>query len=171
MLTELPEQIDPLKLAKKGETLTGCYDIAHLLRVHDRLSVRQGQVAFTWHFRLNTAYRAVIQGQLHSTLSMICQRCLQPMHYTVHSETALMVLRPGESEELLPVGFEPLILEQMPVSLLSLVEDELILALPIIAKHETCPANEYHLADDTEPVAETEPRPNPFAVLATLKKH
>lgn len=170
MLTELPEQIDPLRLAKNEVKLTGCYDISRLIRLQDRLCEVRGQVEFSWLFRFNEDRRAVIQGHIQAILPMICQRCLKPMEYAVQAETALAVLRVGESEDLIPEGFEPLILEQMPVSLLSLVEDELILALPIIAKHEHCPANEYVLADE-DTLAPEEKRPNPFAVLAALKKH
>lgn len=170
MLTELPEQIDPLRLAKNDAKLKGCYDISRLTRLHDRLCEIRGQVEFNWFFHINDQHRAVIQGHIQASLPMICQRCLKPVDYPVHTETALMVLREGESEDIVPDGFEPLILEQMPVSLLSLVEDELILALPIIAKHEQCPVNEHVLAEEDSPAPE-EKRPNPFAVLATLKKH
>ncbi|OUD12473.1 YceD family protein [Thioflexithrix psekupsensis] len=175
MLTQLPKTIDPLRLAKQAETLTGRYEIHQLPRLHDRLCELRGHAEFNWSFSLNEEQQILIQGWIRALLPMICERCLQPVDYVLTASTALMVLRPGQSEDQVPDEFEALLLTQMPVSLLSLVEDELVLALPIIPKHDQCPNNLNVIADETvhvdpadEPVAI---KPNPFAVLATLKKH
>ena len=52
---------------------------------------------------------------------------------------------------------------------LSLVEDELILALPLVPRHEVCPqALPVDAVDEAFEAASQ--RPNPFAALAALKK-
>jgi uncharacterized protein len=50
--------------------------------------------------------------------------------------------------------------------LLALVEDELLLALPIVPRHDACPAPLPAPSDDLS----EEPRANPFAALAALKR-
>jgi uncharacterized protein len=47
------------------------------------------------------------------------------------------------------------------------VEDELILALPLVPRHDACPQPLAAPATAEEPLAE---RPNPFAALAALKR-
>ena len=53
------------------------------------------------------------------------------------------------------------------LDLRELVEDELLLALPIVPRHEVCPEPLPQPADDAAPA---EPAPHPFAALAALKR-
>ena len=54
--------------------------------------------------------------------------------------------------------------------LLELLEDELIMALPPIPKHDACPQTPKFEAADADFAGEAEPKPNPFAVLQKLKR-
>jgi uncharacterized protein len=104
--------------------------------------------------------------ELDGELSLRCQRCLGPLSQPVHSEREI-VLVPGadefaqredeaESEDVIP---EVARLELMP-----LLEEELLLALPLALRHEegACGAVLEAVA---EPVAAS-----PFAALARLKQ-
>jgi uncharacterized protein len=53
------------------------------------------------------------------------------------------------------------------LDLVELIEDELLLALPLVPRHETCP--QPLLAGEPEALADDEP-PHPFAALAALKR-
>ena len=71
--------------------------------------------------------------------------------------------------------YEPLLLDDSLVSVAELVEDELLLCLPIVPKHDTeeCNANS-HVEDNIEQSSdiesESKPKKNPFAALADLKR-
>ncbi len=96
---------------------------------------------------------------------MCCQRCMQAMPVRVDAEVHIALLRQGEDEDSVADEYETLIIDESLMSLRDLVEDELILALPLVAMHETRDCN----VSLPEEQAETENRPNPFAVLAELK--
>ncbi|MDP1159869.1 YceD family protein, partial [Klebsiella variicola] len=49
-----------------------------------------------------------------------------------------------------------------------LIEDELLLALPLVPRHANCPQPLPGAGEQAEP--EAEQRPNPFAALAALKR-
>jgi len=104
---------------------------------------------------------------------MICQRCMKPMSVQVASEVSLGIVSSDARAAQLPEGFEPLIVEEEPIALARVVEDELILALPIVALHEdqACePVLEELQAEADKIERQTEAQTNPFAALSELKR-
>ena len=166
MLTGLPEFVAPIQLAKQHQILKGNIPLEKMTRIHSSLNEVKGEVHFDWQFSMDDEQHPIVNGTLQTKLPMICQRCLQPMLYSLDVEIALLIT--FAEEEDVPLGYEMLILtNHQPISLIQLVEDELVLALPIVPKHDTCPYNEYAL-DDTTPVEKE--KYNPFHVLNQLKK-
>lgn len=166
MSTELPEFIEPLRLAQHERSLQGLLPIAQMARLQDSLCDNQGEISVVLQFQYDDQHRPVILGKIQGQLALLCQRCLQPMQYVLQREVVLFILKTGQSDEGLPETADFLTLEQNSLSLWDLVEDEIILSLPIVALHEQCPQNEYSLPDE---IAQAD-RPNPFQLLAKLKK-
>ncbi len=106
-------------------------------------------------------------------LAIACQRCLGPVvvplvvdrWFRFVADEATAEIEDNDSEE------DVLALEPRP-DLLHLIEDELLMELPLVPMHGVCPAPLPHLAAD--PVVQegdpTPPRPHPFADLAKLRK-
>lgn len=95
-----------------------------------------------------------------------CQRCLRPVEATLKVNRSFLFV-PGEdaAAQLDTDSEDDVIALTRALDLRELIEDELLLALPIVPKHETCPTPlrapiDGDLVDD---------KPNPFAVLAALK--
>ncbi|MBT3066006.1 DUF177 domain-containing protein [Rhodoferax sp. U11-2br] len=104
-----------------------------------------------------------------TTMPQICQRCLGPV------DVALQVNREFRFVETEAVAEqqddeceEDLLVISREFDLATLVEDEVLMALPLVPRHETCPVNVKMLAVDDDFEAPVE-KPNPFAVLAQLK--
>ena len=115
-------------------------------------------------------------------MGLICQRCLQPLavdlaidrtfRFARDDEEAAQLDQVAEDEDVLALG--------RPLDLLSLLEDELIMALPIVPRHQVCPQplaawrepSEPGAAEGNSRPAAQDPtlRPHPFAVLGTLKR-
>lgn len=165
MLRLLPEFIEPLQLAEKKCTLEGHLPLERLTRLRESLSEGQGKIFLHWSFSQDDKLRPTVYGRLTGQLPMICQRCLKPMLWTFDNPVNLIIVPEQEPEEDdLFAEFEVITL-QTPMSLYAMAEDELILALPIVAKHENCTVNtEQQLTD------ELPQRENPFQILATLKQ-
>jgi uncharacterized protein len=110
-----------------------------------------------------------------------CQRCLEGYAEPVATSMRFEVFATDEAADSAPMDDDELdaIVGSKRFSLLELIEDEVLLALPAAPKHAVCPAVHESLvtgADgEVEPEAapeEEEKRPSPFAALAGLKtKH
>lgn len=168
MLETLPEWIDSKRLAVKGHHLIGQVAISKLSqRLCDTLYDTDGYVQVDWKFLLDDKKRPTIFGNIKTQFQMLCHRCLTPVVIEVDTKIALVVFNkePSLYEEL-PPDYDAITLPNKPVSLLTLIENELILALPIVAKHEICPSNQFQLPDEA-----IEQDDNPFHLLAKIIKN
>jgi uncharacterized protein len=164
----LPKQIDPIHLAQQAVVLKGEINFEDMPRLQSSLYDKQGKATFEWQFSQDDDKRCFITGYVNATVGLICQRCLQPVAWVVNQKIGLMLLTQQHTEENLPDGYEALELEHNPIQLISLVEDELILALPIIPTHDICPDNHYQQAESWDTFREQN---NPFSVLKNLKNN
>lgn len=169
MLMELPASFDPFRAAAEGRVLSGEVATAGLARLADSvLRVLDDRVALELRFGEEAGAKAVVQGRLSVQVELECQRCLSPMPHRLDAVLQLALIRFEAEQEALPEGFESLLVEDDDLDLKALIEDELILALPLVPMHpQTCrvwrdPQGE---AEAVEPEKE-----NPFSVLAQLKK-
>jgi uncharacterized protein len=100
------------------------------------------------------------QGQLR------CQRCLNSLDYPVRLETRLLLLDQASLDALEDEEEEfDSILADIHLNVLDLLEDEILLSLPIAPKHE------LGACQMTDGVNTHREEKNPFAVLAKLKRN
>jgi len=126
-------------------------------------------------WRLSLQYQPTAEGSkplwLHLSASaevtQTCQRCLEPVRLPVQVEAAFRFVA-DEATALAEDDDceEDLLVFEHPFNLLALVEDELLLALPLIPMHERCTPLPGATTPDPEPEAA---RPHPFAVLERLR--
>ncbi len=108
--------------------------------------------------------------QAQAAVWLTCQRCLQPFTVPLHIDQRIRFVR-GEAEaEALDAEIEDDVLAlSKSLDLRALVEDELLLALPIVPRHDSCPQPlPVPLGADAMPEDVPE-RPHPFAALQRLK--
>ncbi len=123
--------------------------------------------------------------QAHAELDMECQRCLHPVREHMSVSRSLRFARDeAEAARLDADSDDDVLAVSRQFHLLELVEDELIMAQPIVPRHDECPSDIVNLMqDDSEtpvpggvsaeaPQGEPAPeaKPHPFAALAALKK-
>ncbi len=115
----------------------------------------------------------LITGHVAGQVEQQCQRCLEPVAGELDVDLRLAVVVPGD-EELVPADFEPWQADAADVTLGELIEDELLLALPMVARHadDRCGELAARLTGgrDQADDAEADERDNPFAVLRALKR-
>ena len=103
-------------------------------------------------------------------LPMQCQRCLSPVLETVQAQRSFrFVADEATAAALDDEAEEDILVISRDFDALALVEDELILSLPLVPLHEVCPEIVPMSAVDPE-FEQAAERPNPFGVLAGLKK-
>lgn len=114
----------------------------------------------------------VVFWQLNTTgvLWQTCQRCLDPVAVSLAVDSELALLEDENHVALLDEGTEIILIDELTddnkLWLLSMIEDELLVDLPLAPKHDDCEMAVTEVGELPEAVAEKE---NPFAVLASLK--
>ena len=102
---------------------------------------------------------------------LTCQRCLRPLEVPIEIDRELRFVRDEAEAEALDAELDEDVLAlPRSLDLRELVEDELLLALPLVPRHEECPQPLPHAAGDEDLPDEAAQRPNPFAALGRLKK-
>jgi len=125
------------------------------------------------------------QGELvaQACLPWTCQRCLQPVELPVEVSRKLRFVQDEATAALLDAELDDDVLVlSRSYDLIALIEDELIMASPIVPFHDECPVVLPMSASDPgvdEPLAEQAPdgdepvqpgaKPHPFAALAQFK--
>ena len=173
MLSLLPDFADPLRLCALGKSYEGTVALAVLPRLAPLLTSSEGEAAFVLAFDTDAERRPVVSVSVAARLAVRCQRCLQPMMVDVDSTSRLAVVSGPDQAERLPDELEPLLVEDGNLELRSLIEDELILAVPSAPLHAPVECevdlNELNRFDGDDSAQSDDVRESPFAALAKLK--
>lgn len=168
MKERLPVHVDPWRLARKGEQLRGVLQIGEMERLQGSLSDSSGDAAVELTFETDERGHPVVHGMVVAELALACQNCLQTYRQPVTANMRLAVVANEEQAEMVSGDHEPLLVSEGQLFLMDMIEDELILALPIIPRHPEgeCPQEQTTVdGEGGQPAAD-----NPFAVLRSLKK-
>ena len=171
-----PLRLDVAAFAKEAGQLDGRWPLRELVRLHDVAHAEtrpDKDDAVVWQARGELQRVSGGEGQpwLHvkasAGMALECQRCLSPVVEQLAVERSFLFVHGEDAAAQLDADSEDDVLAlTRALDLRELIEDELLLALPLVPRHAVCPeplplAETPDLADD---------KPNPFAVLAALKR-
>ena len=169
----LPLQVDPFRMAELGREFEGTMELRLMKRLVPLLRTDAGTIQIKLDFGADAAGVRFMHGLVTGELSLQCQRCMGAMRFPLHIDFRLALLRDETQLERLTEEYEPLLVEAVPIYIADVIEDETLLAVPQIPKHDEgeCSVS-IAVASDELPGTEkdTQVKPNPFAVLAKLKK-
>ncbi len=170
MQKQMPETVNFVRQVELNRTLEGKYPLAKLERLHDFLADSdahdKGQVTAKIEFCHSVGF-ASIKGRVSAKLLVECQRCLNPMEIEIDGRFKFALVSSEEEAELLPDEFEPYLLEGEEQSIIELVEDELLLSLPMVIKHNN--ACSAVMTQQQEEIQAQKEAAHPFAALRDLK--
>ncbi|MCH8491955.1 MAG: 23S rRNA accumulation protein YceD [Idiomarina sp.] len=167
----IPLSVDPVRNSGKRLSFDGYIPSKHLPRLNEVLASPCSDVEATLSFATDEQKIHYFRGHAKAKVELICQRCGEPMAHELAVEFQYAPITKRQTVEDLPEHYEAAELNELGEVLLHpLVEDELLLALPIVAKHteQDCAIKSDTMSYGDIP-AEAEKR-NPFAVLQKLKK-
>ncbi|HEX7338597.1 MAG TPA: YceD family protein [Rhodanobacteraceae bacterium] len=129
-----------------------------------------GVVEYTLDFGRDEFGTAYLTVQATAPLTLVCQRSLEPFVLPVTVDSHLGLIRREDEEAGLPPGFEPLMVVDDHVDPAAVIEDELLLAVPLvpISPQSGWPDEGMESSAPDAPAVEVED--NPFAVLRELKR-
>ena len=164
-------------LAESGELLSGKTPLQQLERLAHESSESQADAVITWQAvaelrpGVTGAFDSWLHLQASVSLPLTCQRCMGPArtplrvdqwYRFVASEDIAMAEDDSSDEDLLVMAPQ--------FDLLGLLEDELLMALPLVPMHDECPVLPVFSAGVQDVLEGASDKPNPFAALAKLKK-
>jgi uncharacterized protein len=168
-------RLDVKSFADEGAELSGVSPVQQHARLMAETQGRGAQSPVSWSASGEMRNRQHVQPEVwvhlkaRVTLPLTCQRCLEPVEVPVSVERSfrfvsgeeMAAAQDDESEE------DVLALSRS-FDLVELVEDELLMEIPLAPRHETCPPVKLALADASFESAAGR-QENPFASLGRLK--
>ena len=171
------KELDILKFAKNGASLSGQYSIDTFPRLLEEDVLENPTQLVRWSLKgeeiksQDGGNQIWLHLSANTQIALNCQRCLAASEFDLDVtrsfrfvENEQIALSQDDENE------EDLLVLDKKFNALELIEDELIMSLPIIPRHASC--HNLYLADLVAENAQNTDfeRPNPFAVLQKLKK-
>jgi DUF177 domain-containing protein len=193
-----PRQLDVFEFARSGRQAAGVVRVSQLPRMLNEVPADapadERDTAFTWQAEGSTQPELQDDGTegpqpylrlaIHGSAWLECQRCLAPYEQAFNVDAIYRIVGTEAEAEEFPLDEDEVevIVGSRQFDLVELIEEELLLSLPLVPKHEVCPevheslssgaagtegSDEHDEADEKGGVEAQ--RPNPFAVLQGLK--
>ncbi len=136
MSGRLPVHIDPLRLADEGRQLQGELAGSSLARLREVANPgsQPETVAVDLRFERSAQGARRMRGAISSTVELICQRCLEPVRIRLVAEPDVLLVASEAGSGGMTEAGDTLVAEAQ-MALTQLVEDELLLALPMVPMH------------------------------------
>jgi uncharacterized protein len=131
----LPQYIQPLKMAEKNTILSGKLPLSAFPRLADMLTHQTNEVKIELRLGRDDEYIAYLIGTLEVSLPLICQRCWKTVDYDLALPISLSPVLSEAAGKKLPDRYEPLVLQEDYLLLAEMIEEELLLGLPMVPKH------------------------------------
>lgn len=163
----LPDDVDPWRMVQARREFRGALPVAALTRLRESLAEPTGEVVYAITFGADDFGTDWVRVELDTELTLTCQRLLRPFQWPLSIVQQLGLIKDEAGESALPEGFEPLLVEDGHLNLKVVIEDELILALPVVALSPGAPIDSLELTRSSG--IEDDAVPHPFAVLGQLK--
>lgn len=196
-----PHELDLFEFARSGRQAAGVVRVSQLPRMLNEVpsDAPDRDTVFTWQAEGSTqpelqdngieAPQPYLRLAVHGSVWIECQRCLSPYSQHLDVDATYRIVATEEEADEYPLDDDEVevIVGSRQFDLVDLIEEELLLSLPLVPKHDVCPEVHESLVSGVEG-AEGEPdeglqnggegasagdepaRPNPFAALEKLKQ-
>jgi uncharacterized protein len=153
--------IDGLEFARTGSRLHGAWPVAGFSRLRDVLRSDEGTLQYELLGVAQARGYPALRFRVGGALQLVCQRCLGALEFPLHIDVSLGLAATQaeiDAEPLEAEGPERIVASrEMPVH--DLVEDEVLLAIPLAPRHERCASRDAGAASEES---------SPFAGLRGL---
>jgi uncharacterized protein len=158
--------VDSIAFARDASGLRGTLAIADLPRVHDALFDQSGDVAYRLGGAVNKDGIASLRLDIGAELLLTCPRCLGPVKFSLMARRNFELVSGTEAlgdpaeerDDVERIHADP------KLDVAALVEDEVILSLPMVAGHQPGECSSP-MASEVE-----NEKKSPFSSLAALKR-
>jgi uncharacterized protein len=134
--TRAQRRFDAFRLARERGSLAGSVDATTLPRLADRVIGSRAPIDWRIEGTVDAMERLALTVELEGTVTLECQRCLAPLELTISQRTQLLLAHDeAETARLDAETDAEVLLAATTIDSQTLIEDELVLALPYVARH------------------------------------
>lgn len=169
-----PQRLDVRAFAEDAAELSGSEPMTAFKRLADeaRAPIQEREITWSAEGELRNPHHVQPEVWLHlqadAMLPMTCQRCLEPVEVRLEVDrTFRFVADEATASAEDDDAEEDLLAISRAFDLPALVEDELLMEVPVVPRHEVCP-REVPLSVADKDFEEAAPA-HPFAALKVLK--
>ncbi len=171
-----PDRLDVKAFAQAGGHLSRQDSLLKYERLASEAQGLHPDLLVSWDAQGDVRSTHGIEGQVwlhlkaHATVPMTCQRCLTPVDVPLDVDREFrFVADEATAEALDDESEEDLLAMSREFALRELIEDELLMALPVVPRHDVCPTPVSMASSDEDFEEASAQKPNPFAALAALR--
>ncbi len=136
MLTVLPDILSAALAADKKRNVSRLYALASFTRLGALLQFTDGELLVNLGFRRDGNNRILLSGNISGQITVQCQRCLEPFSLQVDLPLDMVLAKQKGGAGETVAGRETYACDPMNLELGSLVEEEILLSLPLVTMHE-----------------------------------
>ena len=162
----LPETVNFMRQVERNRVIEGVYPLSKFARLNESLQSNDGFISVRIEFGHCVGF-ACLRAKVSAKLLVECQRCLKPMETEVTGNIKFALVNSEDEFELLPDELEPYLLEGDEQSIIDIIEDEVLLSLPMVTVHENDCSD--FMSRQQEIIKAEKEASNPFAALKALK--
>ena len=129
-------RIDASVCARAGTTIERSYTTVDLPRLREA-GARDGTVVEIAFVFSEFDGRVAIDGTLSGVAMLVCQRCVKPVEISLQDEFKVVLVQDEAELDQEPGGYEAVLADPARFDLQALAEDQALLALPLVPRHES----------------------------------
>ncbi|NMM77081.1 hypothetical protein B2J88_12175 [Rhodococcus sp. SRB_17] len=171
-----PARLDVKAFAQAGAQLAGHDSLLQYERLAQEAQGLHPDLRVDWQARGELRALAGDSSDLwlhlkvQASFPMVCQRCLTPVDVPLEVDRSFRFVADEATAEALDDDVEEdLLALSREFDLHELIEDELLMALPVVPRHDVCPTAVPMASSEDDFEAASAEKPNPFAALASLR--
>ncbi len=157
--------VDSFEFCRSAGQAYGATPVAGFNRLCADLADSSGELRWSFQGGLHAEGDPQLDMAVDGTVKLVCQRCMAPFEYALQSRSTLVLAADEEQADAVEARLDDdsidVIVGAKAMDLLTLVEDEALLSLPLSPRHDVCPGPVQEIREDK---AES-----PFAVLRKLQ--
>jgi uncharacterized protein len=168
MSERLPVHVDPVTLADRGREMAGTVPVSAFRRFSHWLASTEGEFTVELQFGRDEQRRRVVTGRIRGQPLLACQRCLTHFGFDLDLPIGLVLVESEAEADTLPDEVDAVVMsESASMHTVDMIEDDLILALPLVPKcpDEAACTPGVELFDSDEIDQHGDGRQRPFADL------
>lgn len=132
---QIPNRVDPFRFADQAISAQVILPLNQMTRLQSNMLENSGKVLVNIDFGVDEQDVRFIRGHFSTEITLQCQRCMEPLKQEIRGDFLSGIVHDEKEANQLPQNYDPLIIKDGTLFISEMIEDELIISLPIVPMH------------------------------------